>query len=167
MPCRREDYPDSAEPPWLDRPDASLAIDRKLAAGELTEPHAAELRTWVRDGYLVIPGVLDRATAEEINADVDAILEANRELPLDQLKKKFENVYRTSEATRRALVTPLVLELLDRLLGTRVIPHQTLNLPVSSQQAAHSDEILMTTHPPGYTVAVWFALEDIQPDSGP
>jgi len=164
---RRELMPPAAIQPWLDRPDALKEIDRRLKKGELDFSQAAELRQWHRDGYLVFEGLFDASLAERINADVRAILEAHRDLPIDQLKRKFENAYHESEATREAVCLAPLLPKLDLLLGSEARPHQTLNLPYSSQQATHSDEILFTTHPPGYMVAAWFALEDITPDSGP
>ena len=167
MAHRREDYPDEDRAPWLDRPDAAGEVERRLAAGELTAEEAGWLTNWVRAGYVVFEGVLDAATMAEINADVDAIVQATSELSVAEKRKEFENVFGHSEATRRALCWPQVLAKLDLILGARVVPYQTLNLPVSSQQAAHSDEILMTTHPPGYLIAVWFALEDIDGECGP
>lgn len=153
--------------PWLDRPDALSAIEKRVGSGELFEDEAVWLRKWVRDGYVEFSGVLDATTAEEINTDVDRIWRENEHHDLPTLLKMFENVYVTSEAVRRAICLPAVFERLDLLLGMRVIPHQTLNLPKSSQQAAHSDQILMGTRPQGFMAAVWFALEDIPPESGP
>jgi hypothetical protein len=170
MAYRFEDHPAPADPgelPWLDRPDALLAIERRLAGGEIDVADAQLLRHWVSEGYLELEGVLAPGLADRINADVQEIYEGVKHRPVGEIKKEFENVYVRSEAVREALCLPEILTKLDLVLGRRVIPHQTLNLPVSSQQAAHSDAILMTTAPPGCLVAVWFALEDITPDSGP
>lgn len=166
MAYRYEDYP-GGERPWLDRPDALEAIARRLQEGEISEHQAGQLRQWVEQGYLVVEGLLGTDLAERINADVQAIYDEHKDEPLEQLREYFKNAYHGSEATCEALVQPDVLSLLDLLLGKRVIPHQTLNLPVSSQQAAHSDQILMTTNPIGYTIAVWFALETIDEECGP
>jgi len=169
MTLRFEDRPAVAggELPWLDRPDAQQAIERRHRDGELTSEQADWLRRWVRDGYVIFPGVLAPALAARINADVEDVLAAHRHLEHDRLRLEFQDLHVRSLADREALLLPGVLERLDLLLGCRVLPYQTLNLPVSSQQGAHSDQILMTTHPPGFMVAVWFALEDITPDSGP
>src|SRR5262245_30167973 len=167
MAFRNEDYSTGSEIPWLDRPDAWQAIQRRRNAGEITAEEAGWLSRWVRDGYVTFENVLPHALADEINHDVDEVIRENRHLPHDQFITKFENVYRHSAATRRGMVLPDGLAKMDLILGMRVLPYQTLNLPASSEQAAHSDAILMTTHPHGYMLAVWFALEDITPDSGP
>lgn len=159
--------PETTDLPWLDRPDALDEIDRRLAAGSLSAEQAEDFRHWVERGYLIYEDLLPGDIAEAINADVMAIYEANKHLPIDELKELFVNVFADSEATRRAVCYAPLLEKLDTLLGAQARPNQTLNLPYSSQQATHSDQILFATHPPGNMVAAWFALEDIRPESGP
>ena len=44
---------------------------------------------------------------------------------------------------------------------------QTIDFFVGSEQAAHSDSFHMTTEPMGYLIAIWVALEDVDPESGP
>ncbi len=166
MAHRYQDYP-AGEVPWLDRPEALEVIEARLEAGELDLEQARWLRYFCERGYVIFEGLLPSTIAEEINADVDAIHREHAHLPLEELREKFKNAYHRSAATRRALVLPEVLERLDLILGKRALPHQTLNLPVSSQQAAHSDQILMTTHPIGFTIAAWFALETIDDECGP
>ncbi len=166
MAHRYQDF-DQGTLPWLDRPDALEAIEAKLAGGEIDQEQAGWLRKWHQDGYLVFEGLFDAEIAEGINADVQAIYDEYGHLPLHELREHFKNAYHRSEWTCRALVLPQVLERLDLLLGARMIPHQTLNLPVSSQQKAHSDQILMTTQPIGFMAAAWFALEDIDSECGP
>ncbi len=167
MAYRREDFPTGGELPWLDRPDAADQLERARDAGTITAEEHAELTRWIRDGFLVYRGLFEAELAAEINADIEQIVEANRGRPVGEIKKHFENVFKTSDATRRAMVLPQLLERLDRILGVRAIPHQSLNLPISSQQDAHSDEVLMTSHPPGFLIAAWFALEDIDEQCGP
>ena len=164
---RAEDYPTTADIPWLDRPDAMEQIAARQAAGEIDGRQAGLLRKWVRDGYVSLSGVLDQPTVDEINADVAAVIEANQHLPIAELRLKIQDNFTESAATRRAMMLPSVLEFMDLLLGRRALPYQTLSLPVSSQIAPHVDAILMTSHPRDYLIAAWFALESIQPDSGP
>jgi hypothetical protein len=167
MAHRFEDYPESAIRPWLDRPDAEEEISRRRERGEIDAERAAAAAKWSKEGYLVLRGALDGTTADAINADVQAILDAHPGEPPHTFKEEFQNLFPRSEATRRAMTNATVLRWVDFLLGMRAIPYQTLNLPFSSQQGDHSDAILMTTHPPGFLVAAWFALEDIADDSGP
>ncbi|HHM20513.1 MAG TPA: phytanoyl-CoA dioxygenase, partial [Bacteroidetes bacterium] len=60
-----------------------------------------------------------------------------------------------------------LLRLLDFLMGKKVVPFQTINFIEGSEQRAHSDSIHMMTHPPGYLIAAWIALEKVHQDNGP
>ena len=167
MAYRREKYPDTGERPWLDRPDAEQAIAAKRAAGELTDEQARQLQHWTREGYVILKDILDSDACEAINADVQKVYDENCHRPFPELKMKFQDMYPDSASTRQAMVHPPLLEWLDLILGVPALPFQTLNLPKSSQQGAHSDEILMTTNPPGFMLAAWYALEDVHDDAGP
>lgn len=169
MPFRREEYPETGtqDMPWLDRPDASEAIERRLGAGEIDTAQAEILRAWVRDGYVVLPDVLEDSLIDAINAEVQAIIDAHGEQPIAEYKGEFVNLFLKSEPVKQAMCSPRLYQWLDLILGRRALPFQTLNMPVSSQQGTHSDEILMTTHPPGFLIAAWYALEDITDDCGP
>ncbi len=167
MNYRRECFNDEGELPWLDRPDADEAIEARLSAGEIDAAQAAQLHKWVRDGYIIVEDVLDAETVEGINADVEAIVKEFKHLPIEELRFKIQDIFPHSESTKRAICLPEVYSWIDLLLGVRALPYQTLNLPLSSQLSTHTDEILMTTQPPGYLAAIWFALEDISDKSGP
>ena len=60
-----------------------------------------------------------------------------------------------------------VLYLLEELFGRRPKPFQTLNFPVGTEQAVHSDSVHFNSEPFGLMCGVWVALEDISHDQGP
>ena len=47
-----------------------------------------------------------------------------------------------------------------------MLPFQTLNFPVGTQQPAHADSFAFQSDPPGYMCGVWVALEDMDMDNG-
>lgn len=153
--------------PWLDRPDALPAIEARVRAGTLLADDAVWLRKWVVDGFVSFDNVVPDDLIDGINRDTDQIVTECRDLPRSELIPKFQNLFVQSAATRRAMRLPAILDKLRLLIGREPIPYQTLNLPQSSQQGAHSDAILMTTRPHGYMTAAWLALEDVQTDAGP
>lgn len=167
MAYRYEDYPDTGERTWLDRPDALAEIERRRATGELTEVQANKLREFHANGCVVLEKVFDEELADEIVADIRAVYESCKHLPVEEAKQRFENIFTHSEATRRGTCTPAVLEWLDLILGMRALPYQSLTWPVSSQIRAHSDAILMTSHPRDTFLAAWHVLADVTPDCGP
>lgn len=60
-----------------------------------------------------------------------------------------------------------VIDLLSELYGSPAFPFQTLNFPVGTQQAVHSDTMHFNTIPERWMCGVWVALEDIDEDNGP
>jgi hypothetical protein len=80
---------------------------------------------------------------------------------------RIQDAWMYSEAVRRIAINPGMLSLLERLYGRRAIPFQTLNFPVGTQQAAHSDHVHFATVPERWMVGVWVALEDVSADAGP
>ncbi|MEM6584571.1 MAG: phytanoyl-CoA dioxygenase family protein, partial [Pseudomonadota bacterium] len=60
-----------------------------------------------------------------------------------------------------------VIELLSALYGRTAFPFQTLNFPVGTQQAAHSDMVHFSSQPEKFMCGVWLAMEDVGADAGP
>lgn len=60
-----------------------------------------------------------------------------------------------------------VLDFLECLYKKRPIPFSTINFIKSSEQPLHSDYMHFSSKPERYLTGVWFALEDIDINSGP
>ena len=80
----------------------------------------------------------------------------NRILNLFENNKEVESIFKD----------PALLKILSFVLGKDVLPFQTINFYKSSSQPAHSNHLHLTTEPLGYLIAVWVALEDVQPGCG-
>jgi ectoine hydroxylase-related dioxygenase (phytanoyl-CoA dioxygenase family) len=68
---------------------------------------------------------------------------------------------------RKLALLPSIIEKLELLYQRRPVPFQTLNFPVGTQQAAHSDSIHFSSIPERWMCGVWIALEDVDEDNGP
>lgn len=155
------------ELPWLDRPDALSQIQARHERGELTDTQATLLERYARDGYVNLGPLVDAELCKAMRDDVNALVRANKGVPMEEWFGALQNMYATHAACRRATLLPKVLEWCDLVLGTRALPFQTLSIPEGTQILPHTDQILMSTRPAGYLVVAWFALEDIHPDAGP
>ena len=62
---------------------------------------------------------------------------------------------------------PQALAALRQLFGREPLPFQTLNFPIGTAQAVHSDTIHFNSIPSGFMAGVWVALEDIDENNGP
>jgi molybdopterin converting factor small subunit/ectoine hydroxylase-related dioxygenase (phytanoyl-CoA dioxygenase family) len=156
----------SEEVPWLDRPDAAAQLAASREAESFPAQIRAKLAGWIEDGYMVLEGHLSPAEVEEINADLEHQFEQGR-IKYHPLGKRVVNAFEHSEPVRRAVTDPELLRLLSFILGREVNLFQTIDFFVGSEQAAHSDSFHMTTEPIGYLIAIWVALEDVDPESGP
>ncbi|GLV23540.1 hypothetical protein TomMM35A_33780 [Sphingobium sp. TomMM35A] len=82
-------------------------------------------------------------------------------------ERRIQDAWQYDEDVRAIAANSAVINLLSKLYGRNAFPFQTLNFPVGTQQAAHSDSVHFSSLPERFMCGVWLALEDIGPDSGP
>src|SRR5205807_4698247 len=75
--------------------------------------------------------------------------------------------YRRCEPLRDLLLCPELVELATHLLGEAPLLHLVLSGWVSTERMWHQDTYLNPGEVGDAYLAVWVALEDIHPDSGP
>jgi hypothetical protein len=171
---RHEDFPETGPHAWLDRPDALDQIDRKLAAGTLTDEEAAHCTHWAEQGYVILQGLIDESTLDAVWGSYEAAIAAGKiQLPpesasdADPHPGRFLNPHKKAGEFCRILKHADLARWIRILTGRNPKPLQTIASHKGSQQGVHSDSIHMTTYPLGYLTAAWVAFEDIHPDSGP
>ena len=170
---RNEVFPAQAPSCWLDKPDAEARIDERLGSGTISAAKADACRFWVKNGYLILPGLIHHATLDTTWDAYEKALSGGafgeRQYVNDArtLDDRRLDPHLTVSEIRLLQHHPAVLEWTDLLFGRKTIPFQTIMGHAGSQQAAHSDAIHMTTYPLGYLAANWIAFEDVNPDSGP
>jgi len=153
------------EPPWLDRPNAAEAL-AKADTSDFTDAVAAKLPGWVEDGFLVLDGFFDSGRIDGINAELERLLDDGT-IDYHYRGSRIVDAFKRSDSVRGALTDPTLMKLLEFLLGRSISLFQSINFFEGSGQRAHSDTFHMTTEPIGYLIAIWVALEDVAPDSGP
>jgi ectoine hydroxylase len=154
------------ELPWLDRPDALDALVAHPLFQGFDADTQAQIEHFVREGYMVLEGFFPKTETDALNEAVDQLLETGQ-ADFNYTGRKIFNLHEQSEVADRFFRNEKLLALLSFLLGKKVIPFQSLNFTLGSEQRAHSDSIHMTTEPPGYMIATWAALEDCSPLNGP
>ncbi len=132
--------------PPLDRPD--------LDESTLTP----EQLSWRRDGVVELRGFVPDAIC-------DAYIAARSEVgPLGWLDPT--PYLRVPELRDLALYPPL-MAVMESLLSEPMMLHLALTGWVSSERAWHQDDYLNPPFVASWYAAVWIALDDIHPDSGP
>ena len=94
----------------------------------------------------------------------------NHQLQEANLKRgcnRLQDLWEVVPEVKSIALDNYVLYLLEELFGRRPKPFQTLNFPVGTEQAVHSDSVHFNSEPFGLMCGVWVALEDISHDQGP
>jgi hypothetical protein len=125
--------------------------------------------TFERDGYVVADFGFSEQALERAVSDLDGMFggEQREQDGVLFYPTRIQNAWRMSDGIKSIALHPPVLAALEELYGRKPLPFQTLNFPVGTQQAAHSDTVHFNTKPSGYMAGVWVALEDMDMDNGP
>ncbi len=144
------EVPDRCQLPWLDRFE-----------NEPTTEQGVQLRyemDWWRNGVVV----LEKFLPEELMDRYDAV---RSKFPDPRGWGPTPYMY-YEEIKHLCLYAPLS-SVLKNLIGAPMGLHLNLTGYISTERAWHQDTFLNPPHVGGWYVAVWMALEDISPDSGP
>lgn len=82
-------------------------------------------------------------------------------------ERRVQDAWKTDEDVHAIASNPAMLDLLSKLYGRRAFPFQTLNFPVGTQQAAHTDSVHFSSLPERFMCGVWLAMEDVAAEAGP
>jgi hypothetical protein len=124
-----------------------------------------------RDGYCTI-----QLSDSDFQARIERVVRELEPILAEQLRfwetgtagsPRLQDAWMDLPAVRALALEPLVLNLLRQLYGREPFAFQTLNFAVGSEQHFHSDAVHFHSYPHGYMCGVWFALQDIEAESGP
>ena len=155
------------EQPWLDGKQGLSALDHHESFHTLGPKLQKKARQFVSEGYCVLEGFFPQEKTDALNAEMTSLLEEGK-VGYNYTGRKLFNLHEQSNiADQGFFKDPDLLKFMEFLLGSELIPFQTLGFRAGSEQRAHSDSIHMTTAPLGYLIAAWVALEDCTPENGP
>jgi ectoine hydroxylase len=156
-----------SELPWLDQPNALDQLAQHPDYHNLTPVEQAQVRQFVTHGFMTLKCLIPPDDITALNAEVDLLLKTGQAGFNFTGRKVFNLFEQSALADERFFRRPELLRMLQFLLGRPVVPFQSLNFVVGSEQRAHSDSIHMTTDPQGYMIAAWIALEPVTTENGP
>jgi hypothetical protein len=148
--------PLSLHTPWVESP----FLETELRAARLTPEQETLVRTYARQGYLLLDPGLDETLLDEARARLEPEYAAGG-------TNRLQDAWQRHPAVRQIAAAPKVLEVLRLLYRREPIPFQTLNFATGSQQRTHSDSIHFHSVPERFMCGVWVALEDVHADNGP
>ncbi|MEY2895479.1 MAG: hypothetical protein RIS42_1198 [Bacteroidota bacterium] len=150
--------------PWVESP----FFQQILATKKLSATDAALAKEYNEQGYVVIKNVFSEELIDQIIQDMQE-KGFNPDYPIETFRNdiRIQDLWEKSEPVKQMAAHPEIIKTLEMLYDREVIPFQTLNFKVGSQQKAHSDTMHFSSLPARYMCGVWVALEDITEDNGP
>lgn len=82
-------------------------------------------------------------------------------------ERRVQDAWQFDDDVRAIASNRRVLDLLGKLYGRAAFPFQTLNFPVGTQQAVHSDSVHFSSLPERFMCGIWLAMEDVAAGAGP
>lgn len=146
---------------------------------------------WDEHGYLVLPAFFERertdrvvAAAERAWRDRDERVVADRqiydpaeprvhkrlsELTGDERTYRYvlNDLYLTEPDVRAVALDPKLVAILNVLMGKPVIVAQSLNFKWGTEIGLHKDSLYLPPPSEDDMLAIWVALEDVDPAAGP
>ena len=169
---------------WIDFPDWEVSLTEKSRSGEVSETVADLIRTFVRDGYVVIPQAVSKGVIDELNSRITNVWEGKvpghkievygeavqvvdvESRYYDQPHKLLDS-YAFIPAAQHAASAPAVVEFMTAVFEDKPKAFQQLTFEWGSQQAIHKDTAYVKIDGnPMSMMATWVALEDISEGTG-
>ena len=126
---------------------------------------ANDLKT---NGYAILdfpdPNIL--VLAEQIKTSLKDKFDFERKKKDSRVSLRVQD-YITNSSVKKIAENNQIIDLLTKVYGRKAFPFQTLNFPMGTQQAGHSDHIHFDSIPHRFMAGVWVALEDIDENNGP
>lgn len=169
---------------WIDYPDWEERLTEKLVTGEVSEYIAALIRTFVADGYVVIPQAVSKEVISELNSRIAGVWKGEvpnhkieiygGPLPVVNVEShhyhephKLLDSYAHIPAAQHAASAPKVVEFMSAVFEDKPKAFQQLTFERGSQQAIHKDTAYVKIDGnPMSMMATWVALEDISEGTG-
>lgn len=160
-----KDFPDKESKAWLDVGNSAILAPQRPEFQQFSSDIQQKILDWSANGYMILDRYFPEAVCDTINDEIDKLMQKGTLKFTLGNKLMFAN--KKSSFIRQVTKDPIISQLLNFLLDKEMVPFQTINFINGSGQRAHSDSVHMTTYPLGYLTAIWVALEDVHPDSGP
>ena len=177
---RRPGYHSAFGGLWTDRLDAERVLGEKERAGGIDPADAELLRSWMADGFVVLPSAVPADVVDAIDAEVDAIWEradASFRIEIGERRFALEPALRRepyklldlcarSQAALTAACAAPIQRFLRLVFEREPLLFQSLSFEWGSSQPIHQDSTYVVVSSPLELAAAWIALQDVSAGSG-
>ncbi|GGG50424.1 hypothetical protein GCM10011403_04460 [Pseudohongiella nitratireducens] len=119
-----------------------------------------------KNGYVIVDFGFSEETLDALVSELHPYYNPEH-LRAPSFGARIQDAWKFVEPAHQLATQANVLSALEQLFQRKPLPFQTLNFPVGTQQATHSDTIHFNSMPNGFMAGVWIALEDIDEENGP
>ena len=172
---------------WTDMGDALSVARLKHRRGQINDQQLSLLFEFIDTGVLRMENAISNESIQAYVASLHrayqdpqpyqwingAIGGSNVVRPLrrDDIYNHAESLrlidfYEHNEAQRELAFSDSVIDMLNIIFESPVLAHQSLHFEYGSAQELHMDTAFVRVSAPMNLVGVWYALEDVQPNSG-
>ncbi len=135
--------------------------DLPLLDQEYPQPTNQAQKMWSNNGYFMVQGMVPDALIDAYTEDWQRI---NADRPTGY---PIETPYMHIQSVRDICCYGPIQEMMQNLIGEPMGVHLNLTPWVTTERNWHQDGYLNPDHVTDHYLAVWVALDDIHPDSGP
>jgi hypothetical protein len=171
--CRA--YREPALVPWFDRPDADAHIDALRRAGTVSPEEAGHLRSFVKDGFIILEHAIDHASVDAVNGDIDRALADGYRAgsPHNEYQGhpggsglRRGHPLGDTPAIRKLRQDVRYRRILDLVIGVESRPGHAQTCLAGDGSSHLADMVHLKPFPAGMMCGVWIALHDVLPCSG-
>ena len=128
----------------------------------------ADRRSWLNDGYVVLPQLFSHDEIQSYNASVKAVRE-NYDNGRDAhgFGDRIGQLHQYCPELVKFAAHPTIIAFLKWAFSDAPVLFGSLNFDRGTQQEAHIDAIFFYPQPLYSMAGAWIALEDVNPDAGP
>lgn len=172
---------------WTDQANALSVARLKRRRGEISDEQLSLLLDFIDTGILRMEKAIPDDSIEHYRSSLDNVYQnpqsyqwvngtiggknVVRPLQSDDFHSNAESLrlidfYEHNEAQRKLAFSDKVIEMLNIIFDGPVLAHQSLHFEYGSAQELHMDTAFVRVSSPMSLVGVWYALEDVHPNSG-
>lgn len=172
---------------WTDQGDALSVARLKHRSGQISDEQLSLLLDFIDTGILRMEKAISEDAIERYKSSLEEAYANPKEyqwingsiggrnvvrpLEPDDFHRNAESLrlidfYEHNEAQRGLAFSDRVVDMLNIIFDGPVLAHQSLHFEYGSAQDLHIDTAFVRVSSPMSLVGVWYALEDVQPDSG-
>ena len=177
-----------SQPLWLDAPDALDVLRHKINSSQVSEQEGEIFRYFIENGYVIFDVDNAEDAIKNIASSIPLVwsfqptdlavagpVRGGRPYPMSILGNELTrepgvrilDLHSHVPGALSLYLNTQAHRLCSLIFGAQAVATQSLYFEYGSTQSLHRDPWYVNHSPRSHLLAIWFALEDVHPNSGP